>query len=385
MNCCNNSQGWKPLKSLSWSFPQSSECGNALALRQNWNRGQSCKRMYLMLPVLLNLWCRFLSPKTRSVVPGPWSFLGPRSQADPEENVSEAGDQSTDNGRRQTSLRSEQLSMGHPCDYITSLLSTGCLTYKMREESPSYSARLKWTWDGISITLGKILIPNKYLLNKWMKGYMFSSVAQSCLTPCNHMDCTRQASLSITNSRSLLKLLFSDAMQPSHPLSFLLLMPSVFPSISVFSKESVLCIRWTKYWSFSFSISPSIDYSRLIYFRIDQFDLLAAQGTLKSLLQHHSFLYSPAFFIVQLSHPYMATGKTIALTRQTFVGKVMSLLFNVLSRLVIAFLPRSKCLLISWLQSPFAVTLEPKKIKFVPVSIVSHPFAKKWWDQMPWS
>ena len=140
-----------------------------------------------------------------------------------------------------------------------------------------------------------------------------------------------------------------------------------------FSNELVLHIRWPKYWSFS--ISPSIEYSGLISFRMDWFDLLAVQGTLKSLLQHHSskasILRRSAFFIVQLSHPYMTTGKTIALTRQTFVGKVMSLLFNMLSRLVIAFLPRSKHLLISWLQSPSAVILEPEKIKSVTVSIVS--------------
>ena len=138
-----------------------------------------------------------------------------------------------------------------------------------------------------------------------------------------------------------------------------------FPA-SVFSSESVLCIRWPKYWSFSFSISPSNDYSGLISFRMDWFDL-AVQGTLKSLLQHHSskalVLWCPAFFIVQLSHPYMSTGKTIALTRWTFVGKVMSLLFNMLSRFVVAFLPRSKYLLISWLQSPSAVILEPPKNK----------------------
>ena len=142
-----------------------------------------------------------------------------------------------------------------------------------------------------------------------------------------------------------------------HPL---LLPPSIFPSIRVFSNESVLCIRWPKYWSFNFSISPSNEYSGLISFRMDWLDLLAVQGTLKSLLQHHSskasILEHSAFFIVQLSHPYMTTRKTIALTRQTFVGKVMSLLFNMLSRFVIAFLPRSKCLLISWLQSPSAVT-----------------------------
>ena len=133
----------------------------------------------------------------------------------------------------------------------------------------------------------------------------------------------------------------------------LLLLPSIFPSIRVFSNESALRIRWPKYWSFSFSISPSNEYSELISFRIDWFNILAVQGTLKSLLQHHSskasVLQHSAFFIVQLSHPYMTTGKTIVLTRQTFVGKVMSLLFNRLSRLVIAFLPRSKCLLISWL------------------------------------
>ena len=143
----------------------------------------------------------------------------------------------------------------------------------------------------------------------------------------------------------------------------LLLLPSIFPSIRVFSNESVLRTRWPKYWSFSFSISPSNEYPGLISFRMDWLDLLAVQGTLKSLLQHHSSKASIhqrlAFFIVQLSHPYTTTGKTIALTRWTFVGKVMSLFFNMLSRLVITFLPRSKCLLISWLQSPSAVILEP--------------------------
>ena len=132
----------------------------------------------------------------------------------------------------------------------------------------------------------------------------------------------------------------------------LLLSPSVFPNIRVFSNESALCIRWPKYWSFSFSISPSNEHSGLISFRMDWLDLLAVQGTPKSLLQHHSseaFLWRSSFFLVQLSHPYMTTGKTIALTRRTFVGKVMSLLFNMLSRLVIEFLPRSKCLFISWL------------------------------------
>ena len=147
-----------------------------------------------------------------------------------------------------------------------------------------------------------------------------------------------------------------------HPL---LLLTPIPPSIRVFSNESTLCMRWPKYWHFSFSIIPSKEHPGLISFRMDWLDLLAVQGTLKSLLQHHSseasILQCSAFFTVQLSHPYMTTGKTIALTRQNFVGKVMSLLFNTLSRLVITFLPRSKCLLISWLQSPSAVILEPQK------------------------
>jgi len=168
-----------------------------------------------------------------------------------------------------------------------------------------------------------------------------------------------------------------------HPL---LLLPSIFPSIRVFSSESVL-IRWPKYWSISFSISPSNVYSRLISFRIDWLDLLAVQGTLKRLLQHHSskasIVWHPAFFIVQLSHPYMTTGKTIALTRWTFVGKVMSLLFNMLSRFVRAFLPRSKYLLISLLQSLSEVILEPIKINLSLFPLFPHLFAVKWWDWMP--
>ena len=164
-----------------------------------------------------------------------------------------------------------------------------------------------------------------------------------------------------------------DAIQPSHPLSTPSPPPSILPSIQVFSNESVLCIKWSKYWSFS--ISPSNEYSGLISFRMNWLDLLAVQGTLKSLLQHHSskasILQHSAFFTIQLSHPYMTTRKTIALMRWTFVGKVMSLLFNMLSRLVIALLPRSKHLLISWRQSPSAVILEPKKLKSVTVSIVS--------------
>ena len=156
----------------------------------------------------------------------------------------------------------------------------------------------------------------------------------------------------------------------------LLLLPSIFPSIRVFSNESVLCIRWPKHCSFSFSINYSNEYSGLISFRMDWLDLIAAQGTLKGLLQHHSskasILWCSAFFVVQLSHPYVTTGRTIALTRWTTVGKIMSLLFNMLSRLVIAFLPSSKSLLISWLQSPSAVILEPpQRIKSVTVSTVS--------------
>ena len=184
-----------------------------------------------------------------------------------------------------------------------------------------------------------------------------------------------QASLSIANSQSLLKLMSMESVMPSNHLILyhpLLLLPSIFPSIRVFSNESLLHIRWPKYWSFIFSIGPSNEYSGLISFRMDWLDLLAVQGTLKSLLQYHSskasILQRSAFFTVQLSHPYMTTGKIIASTRWTFVGKVMSLVFNVLSRFVIAFLPRSKCLLISWLQSPSTVIVEPPKIKSLTVS-----------------
>ena len=199
-----------------------------------------------------------------------------------------------------------------------------------------------------------------------------------CPTLCNPMDCSMQGfpvhhqlpKPSQTHIHHV-----GDAIQLSQPLSS----PSP-PAFSlsqhrVFSNESVLCIRWPKYWTFSFSISPSNECSELIAFRIDWLDLLAVQGTLKSLLQHHTskapILWHSALFIVQLSHPYMTTVKTRALTRSTIVGKVMSLLFNILPRLVTAFLPKSKCLLISWLQSPSAVILEPKKIKSVTVSIVS--------------
>jgi len=193
-----------------------------------------------------------------------------------------------------------------------------------------------------------------------------------------------QASLSITNSQSSLRLTSIESVMPSshlilcHPL---LLQPPIPPSIRVFSNESTLCMRWPKYWSFSFSIVPSKGHPGLISFRMDWLDLLAVQGTLKSLLQYHSskasVLWCSAFCIVQLSHPYMATEKTITLTRWTFISNVMSLPFNMLSRLVITFLPRCKRLLISWLRSPSAVILEPEKIKPDTVSIVSPLF--------PWS
>ena len=180
----------------------------------------------------------------------------------------------------------------------------------------------------------------------------------------------RQASLSLANSQSLLKLMPIESVMPSNHLILchpLLLLPLIFPSIRVFSDESALGIRWPKYWSFSFNISPSNEYSGLISFRMNWLDVLAVQGTLKSLLQHHSskasILQRSAFFIVQLSHPCMTTGKTIALTRQTFVGNVISLLFNMLSRLVITLLPRSKHLLISWLQLPSAMISEPPQNK----------------------
>ena len=206
----------------------------------------------------------------------------------------------------------------------------------------------------------------------------FSSVAQSCPTLCDPMN---QSTPSLPVHHQLPEFTqthvhqVSDAIQPSHPLSSPSAPAPIPPSIRVFSNESTLCMRWPKYWSFSFSISPSNEHPGLISFRMDCLGLLAVQGTLKSLLQHHSSksINSSAlsFLYVQLSHPYMNTGKTTALTRRTFVGKVISLLFNMLSRLVVTFLPRSKCLLILWLQSPFAVILEPQKIMSDTVSTVS--------------
>ena len=199
--------------------------------------------------------------------------------------------------------------------------------------------------------------------------YIYSVHSLSCVRLfATSWTAARQASLSITNSRSLLKLMSIESVILYNHLILccpLLLLPSIFSSIRVFSNESVLRIRWPKYWSFSFN--PSNEYSGLISFRIDGFDLLAVQRTLKSFPQHHnskvSILWHSTFFIVQLSHPYMTTGKIIALTRQTFVSKVMFLLFNMLSRFVIAFLSRSKRLLIAWLQPSSAVILEPPKNK----------------------
>ena len=232
-----------------------------------------------------------------------------------------------------------------------------------------------WPWHGSSgrvycrVPLAPPLSSPVALNAVFASVLMFSSVQSlSCVwlfaTP---WTAAHQVSLSLPNSRSLLTLMSIELMMPSSHLILcrpLLLPSSTFLSIKVFSNESVLHIRWPKDWSSSFSISPSNEYSRLIFFRMDWLDLLAVQGTLKSLLQHHiskaSSLRRSAFFIVQLSHPYMTTGKTVALTRRTFVGKVMSLLFNRLSRLIIAFLPRSKHLLISWLQSPSEWSWSPE-------------------------
>ena len=221
----------------------------------------------------------------------------------------------------------------------------------------------------------------------------FSSVQSlSCVRLCDPMNRSTQASLSITNSRSSLKLTSIESVMPSSHLILcrpLLLLPPIPPSIWVFSNESALHMRWPKYWSFSFSIIPSREHPGLISSRMDWLDLLAVHGTLKSLLQHHnskaSILQRSAFFRVQLSHPYMTTGKTIALTRWTFVGKVISLLLNMLSRLVITFLPRNKRLLISWLQSPSAVILEPPKNKVWHCFHCS-PIYFPWSDgtMMPW-
>jgi len=213
-------------------------------------------------------------------------------------------------------------------------------------------------------------------------------VTKSCPTICDPMDCNTPGlpvhhqlpEFTQTHVHWV-----SDAIQPSHPL----LPPSLLTlNLSHFSNESALCIRWPKYWNFSFSFSPSSEYSGLISFRIDCFNFLALQGTLKSLLQHQnskvSILHCSAFFMVQPSHQYMTTKKIIALTIQTFVSKVISLFFNTLLRFVTAFLPRSKHLLNSWLESPSTVIWEPKKIKSVTASIFLLLFTVKWWDQMRW-
>ena len=216
----------------------------------------------------------------------------------------------------------------------------------------------------------------------WKKSYdQPSSVQFSCSVVSNslrphELQHARPPCLSPTPG--VYSLMSIESVMPSSHLILccpLFLLPPIPASIRVFSNESFLCIRWPNYWSFSFSISPSNEHLGLTSFRMDWLDLLAVQGTLKSHPQHHSskasIFWRLAFFTVQLSHPYMTTGKTTALTRGTFVGNVMSLLFNMLSRLVITFLPRSKCLLISWLQSPFAVILEPRKIKSATVSTIS--------------
>ena len=205
----------------------------------------------------------------------------------------------------------------------------------------------------------------------------FSSVAHSCLTLCDPMNRSMPGLPVHHQLPEFTQTHGIELVMPSnhHILCRPLLLPSIFPSIRVFSNESALHMRWPKYWSSSFNFSPSNEHLGLISFRMDWLDLLAVQETLRSLLQHHSskasILWCSAFFIVQLSHPYMTTGKTIALTRRTFVDKVMFLVFNMLSRLVITFLSRSKCLLISWLQSPSAVILEPPKIKSSTASTVS--------------
>ena len=215
-----------------------------------------------------------------------------------------------------------------------------------------------------------IYFHNNHVRQVLLSSVQFNSVVQSCPTLCDHKDCSTPGFHAHHQLLELTQMHIIESVMPSNHLILCCpfhLPPSIFPSIRVFSNESVLHSRWPKYLSFSFSISPSNEHPGLISFRMDWLDLLAAQGTLKSLLQHHSskasILQGSAFFIVQLSHPYMTTGKTIAFTRWIFVGKVMSLLLNMLSRLVITFLPRSKRLLISWLQSPSAVILEPKKNK----------------------
>ena len=250
-----------------------------------------------------------------------------------------------------------------------------------------------YTWDYLLETFNNMTSISCSL--RKVSSFLFShSVVSDSLWP---MDCSVPGFPTITNTWSLLKLMSMEVVMPSNYLILccpLLLLPLIFSSIRVFSNESVLHIRWPKYWSFSLIISPSNEYAGLISFRMGWLDLLAVQGTLKSLLHHHSskasILLHSAFFIVRLSHPYMTTGKTTALTRQTFIDKVTSLLFNVLSRLVIAFLPRSKCLNfmaanhhLQWFWR--APPQKKNKVSHCVHCFPIHLFVMKWWDWMPWS
>ena len=255
------------------------------------------------------------------------------------------------------------------CRVFSCVDGRGCLLWPLLTYNFLFCGILVWFW--LQVMLASMIMfwsISPLLLFQFSCVWLFVNPGTA----------VRQASLSIANSWSLLKLMSIESVMPSNHLIYccpLLLPPSILLSIRVFFSESVLRIRWQEYWSFSFSISPSNEYWGLISFRMDWLDPFAVQGTLKRLLQHHtskaSTLQCSALFIVQLSHPYMTTGKTIALTRRTLVGKVMSLLFNMLSRLVTTFLPKSKHLWISWLQSPSAVILEPKKITSVTVSTIS--------------
>ena len=265
---------------------------------------------------------------------------------------------------------------------LTTVLTPVHMTLTCSVEVPSFPGNRDYFRDTNMFQVWEIKY--KHLVLELCKPYKLKSHQFSSVQSLSHvwLFATRwmaapQASLSI-NTRSLHKLMSIQSVTPSSHLILcrpILLLPTIPPSIRVFSNESTLHMRWPKYWSFSFNISPSDEHPGLVSFRMAWLDLLAVQGTLKSLLQHHtskaSILRLSAFFTVQLSRPYTTTGKTIALTRQTFVGKVMSLLFNMLSRLVITFLPRSKRLLISWLQSPSAVILEPQQIKSDTVFTVS--------------